>query len=453
MNHTICFQPIDITRGAGPLQDFLPVPDPAALAASAVALANTDGGVIVIGLDASGNYTGPLDGGAVARARREAAHFCTPPIDLDCYELVATRSGPGIAIHIERGTRVHALLDGRVMVRAGRKNRALNGDEIRQFVTERTIGEFEAEIVPGARPSDLDPYQISAFMVQDTIQCGPLAGCEADELLLHLGAITPDAGVTVAGMLLFGLAPQRWLPQCTARFVQYVDREGTQIGLDRAIGGPLARQIDELWQIIRQQMRTPARINGSDEYDYAPDAVREALVNAVCHRDYRLRDKHITVSLYPDRLEIVSPGSLPGFMTQKSMLTGRYSRNPRVTRCLSQWGYIPAPGSGLMTIILSMDGFSSRPPQIIDAPYSVTVRLFNDHTTTPAPTPATDQLNERQHAALAYTREHGSITMREFRTLYPTQPAAHLKNDLVELASNGHLRQIGARARAYYILP
>jgi ATP-dependent DNA helicase RecG len=449
-----CDYPIDLQHGPNPLLDLLPAPDPTALAASAVALANTDGGAVVIGVDQRGAYTGPVDGADVMRARRAAEGLCQPPVSLDQYELLPTPDGPTIAIRVARSTRVHALPDGQVLVRAGGKNRALNGDEIRQLISTRASGDFEADVIPGARPRDLDPQWISDLLVRYTARQGALSGCEADELLLHMGAVTPDAGVTVAGMLLFGLAPQRWLPQSAVRYVRYLDRAGSQVAVERALTGPAVRLIDELWRFVRDQMRAPATLAASDP-DYPRAAVREALVNAICHRDYRLRDKHITVSLFPNRLEITSPGGLPGFMTNKSLLNGRYSRNPRLSWGLNLWGYAEQIGGGVMTMILSMDGRGSRPPEIVDGPYHVTVRLFraSDSHAAPdeiaAPPPP---LTDCQEAALAYIRAHGSITLRELRTLCATASLDQLQRDLADLVGRGHLRQIGSRARAYYIL-
>ena len=453
---TNCTLPVDINCGAGPLLAFLPTPDPETLAASAVALANTDGGVIVIGVDHDGTYTGPVQGANVTRARRVAAKQCNPPISLDHYELLPTPNDPAIAIRIARSARVHALPDGRVVVRAGSDNRILDGDEIRPLISARSNGDFEAEAIPGARPSDLDPQKVSDFLVRYTTVQNTAPLCETDELLLHMGAITPEAGVTVAGMLLFGLEPQRWLPQSAARFIRYLDRAGSQIAVERALGGPAVRLIDELWSAIHDQMRTPTMQNdaASKPLDYPREAVREALVNAISHRDYRLRDKHITVSMYPDRLEITSPGGLAGFMSMKHLIGGRYSRNPRLNGGLNLWGYTTAPGNGIFSMIMAMDQHGHRPPEIVDGPYHVTVRFYKAGDpdpdlyadTSPAP------LNERQHTALAYIREHGSITLREFRTICAAETPDQLQRDLTALVELGQLRKIGARARAYYIL-
>jgi ATP-dependent DNA helicase RecG len=435
--------PINLTNGPGPLLAFLADADPAAIAATAVALANTDGGALVIGLDSRGVPSGPVDGAAVARALREAGTLCNPPLRLDRYELVAARNGPVVAIRVGRGTRVHALHDGRVMVRAGGTNRALNGGEIRALISNKSSGDFETEIVPGARPGDLDPARLAALMRR----CGN--GCEGSDLLLAMGAITPEASVTVAGVLLFGRDPQRWLPHSGARFVHYL--AGGHVAVERAVGGPLVQIVDDLGDLVAEQQRTPVDGRGDENADYPEAVVREALVNAVCHRDYRRRRESVRVCLHPDRLEITSPGGLPGFLTTSHLLDGRYSRNPRLNWGLFQWGYVTEPGQGVLRMIMGMDGRGAQPPEFDAGRDRVTVRLYR--TTESAIDPAEITLNERQRAALEYVRGRGSITLHEFRTLCPAVQPSVLQRDLRALVAADLLRKVGRRSGAYYILP
>lgn len=451
--------PLNLTYGPGPLLAFAPQPDPDALAAHAVALANTDGGMIVIGLDAAGTYTGPLDGGAVARALRAAVAMCAPAIPLDQFEVTATPGGPAILVRVARGTAVHALPDGRVLVRTVAANRVLHGDEIRALVSARSNGDFEADRVPGARVSDLDPDILAEFLVHRAHQLGQPWQQDAGDLLLRAGAVTPDHHVTVAGMLLFGRAPQRWLPDSGARLVRFVGPAGDDSSppaVDQTIHGPLARVIEGLTQAILAQMRTYVRRGEPERRDYPLGAVREALINAVAHRDYRLRGESITVCMYPDRMEITSPGGLPGYMTTaEHLLGGRYSRNPRINAVLHHWGYVSMPGRGLWNLLHTMD--SPRPPQIEAGPYAVTVRLFSITAPVPveAAAPSRDLvgLNERQQGTLDYVRQRGSVTFHELRALYGGVRAEVLQRELSALVESGHLRKVGLRRNAYYILP
>jgi ATP-dependent DNA helicase RecG len=451
---TMLTDPINLQHGPGPRLAFLPSPDPAALAAAAVALANTDGGAIVVGLRVAGGLVeGTPAPGAVEHALRRAAEQCAPPVLMDPPEQVAAPGGPLVVIRVPRGQRVHALHDGRVLVRTNLgANRFLNGDEIRRLVTGRETGAFEMEIVPGATRDDLDPVLVADFAAQRAARRPQVipngAGAEPDDLLRALEAVTASGEVTVAGLLLFGRDPQHWLPDSGARLVRQV---GARVALDEAIGGALVPLLDRVWDGMVAQMRTRPG-DDSIPLDYPVVALREALVNAVTHRDYRLRGERVTVRVRSDRVEITSPGGLPGFLiTAEGAMTGSYSRNLRLATALRQWGRSVNDGRGLLRLITSLERAGGRPPEIETAPYRVTVHLHRS-----AGRDSGDEsgpLTNRQQRAMDYVREHGSITLRELRTLCTGTRSDQLQRDLAALVAGGHLRKVGPRTAAYYILP
>jgi ATP-dependent DNA helicase RecG len=435
--------PIDLTNGPGPRLAWVARPDPDLLAEHAVALANTDGGALVIGLDGSGRYVGAPDGGAVARALRAAGEQCNPSITLDHFELIPTPGGPAVAVHVPRADRVHALRDGRVIARSAFGNRALNGDEIRALLAARATGDFEAEVVPGARPAHLDPALLAEFLVRRAARLSHSRHPDQDDLLLAMGAITPEYDVTVAGMLLFGADPQRWLPDSGARFVRVIGTRAdsqARIALDQTITGPVTHVIDGLLGLIQQQAQ-----------GYSAATVRETLINAVCHRDYRLRGDPVTVRLFSDRLEIASPGGLPGFLTLAHLTGGRFSRNPRLTWGLYHWGYGDAAGAGILTMLASAD--SRRPPEIEAGPYTVNVRLYATPHSDAEHAPGESHLSAWQQQALAYVRDTGSITLRELRTLCAGCSPDQLHRELTALVAEERLRKVGPPTAPFYILP
>jgi len=445
--------PVNLERGPGPLLVFLPEADPDALSGAAVALTNTDGGAIVVGLAANGEYASLVDEGALRAALNQAGDCCRPAIPFAAPQLLMTPQGPVRVVYVPRGDRVHALEDGRVLVRTGFGNRVLSGDEIRRLLTGKSSGDFEAEVVPGARIADLDPALLADFLLQRAHRTGQRWSAPGEEgPLLDVGAVTPDYRVTVAGMLLFGREPQRWLPHSGARFARLLTEDGAQVSFERRLSGALPRLLDALWDAIRDQLREPAPgPDGSPHEEYPVFAVREALVNAACHRDYRLHEASL-IRLYPGRLEISSPGGLPGFLsTTEALIGGRYSRNPRLSWCLYQWGYGAEPGAGVLNILNSMDRFGHRPPEFLPAPYRLTVRLYRA-----GEVPGADSrraLSPQQQAILDYVGRHGSINLRECAVLYPAHRPDRLQQDLTALVEGERLLRIGARTGAYYILP
>lgn len=440
--------PIALQDGPGPLLAFAPEPDPDALAETMVALANADGGSIVLGVDAQGAPTGAFAGVDLDATIAAACARCRPAPSPERREWAERALGPLPVVRVPRGARVHALADGRVLARAGDGNRPLSGDAIRRLIAARSLGDFESEPVPGAEADALDPALVEAFVAAWSRADGdPWEGSYA-ALLASMGALTPDRHPTVAGMLLFGRDPQRWLPSSGARFVRYLgsgDDRAQRVAEER-VSGPLVRVVERLAATVREQL-------GAGATAYPARAVREALINALLHRDYRLRGTEVEVRLYADRLEIHSPSGLPGFLSVEDLLSARYSRNPRLAWALHQWGYVPEPGRGIRRMCEEMAEQGRRPPEFEAAPYRLTVRLYRSPVHEAAPGANGNALSQRQREALAHVRAQGSITFREFRALALGVRPELLQDDLDALVAAGYLRRIGQRVGAYYILP
>ncbi len=432
-----------LTLPPGPGTDRIDLPDaePHTITEAAVALVNTGGGLIV--------FPPQADPAALDRALDAVASGCQPAIPFGRrFDLPPVDDQPARpALVVPRGDRVYALADGRVLVQVGARghtfsSRELNGDEIRQLISVRRAGDFEVEAVPGATFNDLDPDLIADFIAARFAHTGG-NGIAPEALLAQIGALLPGGGVTVAGLLLFGRDPARWLPDAGARFVRMV---GDQRACDERIDGPLLHVIRTLWDTLQAQALS------AGQPDYPRPALREMLFNAICHRDYRLRGARVEVTQHRDRLAITSPGGLPGYLTDTAQMLGaRFRRNPRIQWALAQWGADVNASPGIMGAILALALHGSRPPEIESEPYSVTVRLYSARADSPD-LPDESQLTDRQRDLLAYVRARGSITLREVRIYYDGVHPAQLANDLAALVDAGHLRRIGARSSAYYIL-
>jgi len=392
-------------------------------------------------------------------ALRAAVEECRPPVEARWHQ-AAAEEGLAFAIVVARSPALHSLADGRVLVRAGAENRPLSGDQIRQLAATKSTGDFEAEPAPGARREDFDDEVIAEFVTKWEERQHREWTRPVDELLLEMGALAENGRPTVAGVLLFAHNPQAFLPQSGLTFVKFIGTlprgEAGQPGYGRReeIGGPLARIIQRTWEVVGEEMRIGAVVTGlerEERTEYPVAAVREALVNAVAHRDYRLGGRRIEVRMFTDRMEINSPGGLPGFITVDNIIEEHFSRNPRIVSGLYRWGYIEELGLGVDLMIEEMVRAGHPPPKFKETPYSFTVTLNNVRERAPQPA-WTRTMNERQTRALAYVQEHGNITNREYRTLCPDVSAETLRLDLVDLVERGILLKIGAKKGTHYIL-
>ena len=442
----------------GPRLAFLSEADPEALAECLVAFANSDGGVIVLGLDETGRPTGTIWDEEAEGAIRIAARLCSPPV-ASHMRSIETAQGSFISVQVSRSSELHSLEDGQVVIRSGSQNRILNGGEISKLASSKIAADFETDIVPGAKRSDFDDEILDEYLAKresrGVSRVGPLS-----ELLFEIGALDANGQPTVAGILLFGKHPQAFLPQSGVVFVRFPSTEprgdegSAGYGRRDEIEGPLARVVERTWNVVWEEMRVGAVVNGlqrEELTEYPPFAVRECLVNAVAHRDYRLRGRRIEVRMYSDRMEVISPGALPGYITVDNIVEEHFSRNPRLVNGLFQWGYIEELGLGIDRMIEEMVQAGHSPPDFKDTPYSFTVSLSNARQRRAVPR-WTRSMNERQARALTYVRDNGSITNREFQRLCPSVSSETLRLDLVDLVERGSLLKIGSKKGTYYIL-
>ncbi len=394
----------------GPNTEYMPEPNALRLAETLVAFANADGGTILLGLHPDGTSAEGLFGEEMEGALRAALLQCRPPIRTE-WEQVETLSGAVAAIHVPRSTELHALDDGRVLIRSGADNRALGGEQVRQLASGKSSGDFEMQELPGAELGDLDPDIIKDYILRREEKQGRQIKLPQDRLLRQIGALSTEGKPTVAGILLFGYEPQFFLPQSALTFVRFsgVDLRGPggHPGYSRRdeISGPLAQVIERTWAILMQEMRVEAVVKGlrrEERTEYPQIAVREALVNAVCHRDYRLTGRRIEIRMFDDRLEVHSPGGLPGYITIDNIVEEHFSRNPRLVNGLYHWNYIEELGLGIDKMIEAMVQAGHPQPSFKATPHSFVVSLENVRERDPqVGAPAWESsMNERQLRAL-----------------------------------------------------
>ena len=446
-----------LQAGRGQLLEFMPIPGVTELAETMVAFANADGGTILIGLGIDGRLSpGAADDLDAVLLRAQTR--CRPPVVTEWQRLDAA-GGTVVALTVPRSPHLHSMSDGRVLFRSGATDRPLGGEEIQRLSASKGTSSFEERIVTGAGRDDLDEGIVAEYARVRKEKRPGVARWSTDELLQDAGAVEESGAVTATGLLLFGKTPERFLPQAGLVFVRFAGtelrrREGLP-GYRRReeIFGPLARVIERTWDIIWEEMSHEAVIPGltrEETPEYPPFAVREALVNAVCHRDYSLTGRRIEVRMFDERLEIISPGGLPGHITLDNIVEEHFSRNPRIVRGLYYWGYIEELGLGVDRMLEDMMRAGHPPPRFESRPFLFSVTLSNVRERMNARWAGI--LNERQLRALSYAQEKGSVTNREFRELCPEVGAETLRLDLAEMVSEGILLRVGAKRGTRYIL-
>ena len=255
----------------------------------------------------------------------------------------------------------------------------------------------------GSDPGDLDRRRLRDYFrrVQGRGETAPNDGAAWTALLVNLGFATASSGhlsATVAGVLLFGRDPKRLLPQSGIRARCFPGKERDSAPSDdEVLAGPLVALCGEDGSIlepglverglefVRRNTGPSAGLDGGRRAargEYPEAAVRETLVNALMHRDYRNTgtDRSLDLLLFSDRLEVRSPGSLPGTVTTAGMRCGqRYARDQMLRDVMRDYGY-PAPrGMGVRNrIIPGMRAHNGTEPDLVAEDHRFTVRLWKE---------------------------------------------------------------------------
>ncbi|NUQ38976.1 MAG: putative DNA binding domain-containing protein [Caldilineales bacterium] len=451
-----------LSRRPGLSLDFQAELDADAILETVVAFANSEGGQLVVGMDAQGHIRGGVQAEDADDLLRMALTAVHPPLRLEA-ETLTLPQGVVLVLQTPRSADLHTLADGRAPARRGAGNSILTGSELAIMAAARASNPFELEELPNATLADFD-REVVAEYVEHRRRRQPRAFVGSTEALLQqIGALTPAGKATAMGLLLFGSDPQAFLPQSGLTFVKFAgsDRRGEEgkIGYGRRedIHGPLPRIIERAWRVVWEEMAKQAVVRGlvrEEQTEYPVISVREALVNAVAHRDYRLSGRRIEVLMFRDRLEITSPGGLPGYITVQNIVEEHFSRNPRIVNGLLQWGYIEELGLGVDKMIQAMVAEGHPQPEFRAAPHAFTVVLRKGREVgQPGIPPEWQQdMNERQMQAMQFVLHHGRINNREYRDLCPNVSAETLRLDLVDLVDKGQLLKIGDKKGTYYIL-
>jgi len=275
-------------------------------------------------------------------------------------------------------------------------------------------------------------------------------------LLAHLNLIA-DGRPTNAAVLLFSANPQRFH---TTAHTKCVHCHGTEyrrpFGSLQVYGGDLFEQADQAKDFVLAKIHHSVgtreqSLQAPRQYDLPPDAVGEAIVNAVAHRDYN-SNASVEVRLFADRLEVWNPGALPGTLTLDDLRGDHPSipGNPLVAESLYLAGYIERVGSGTQAMIrLCREAGLPEPAYEVRHGFFV-LTLWRDWLTRDRL--AGLALNERQYQALAVIRTQGRITNRGYREM--TQAIVRTASrDLDDLVARGLLAKVGQTGRGtYYVL-
>ena len=338
---------------------------PESLAREIVAFANSSGGTILIGVEDSGKITGVDQHQTETWVANIVRNNVIPAIAPQITEWELSQKKV-LAIEVSRVLdKPYQTLDGKFWIRVGSTNRMATKEELSRLFQQAGLVHFDIAPLEQTSITDLDDRKLHEYwFTYYSINYLELEQEEQKRLLRNadiLGLLEGEETVTVGGMLLFGKDPQRRIPQSFITFAVFDGLLLTDELLDKQnIGGTLPELIQQTHAKTRTFVPKPSTLSGMQrvEVPMIPDKViREALVNAVCHRDYSISNRRIAVYVFRDRLEISSPGRLPNTLNLEKILTGNSApRNQFLLKYLDNMKYIDGLGRGVPMIARETKG-------------------------------------------------------------------------------------------------
>lgn len=325
------------------------------------AFANTEGGRIFIGVSNSGKAIGVQIGkGTIENLANRIAQHTDPKIQ----PRITVKKIDGkeiIVIEVQPSADKLVLADGRPYKRVGPSTRQMGKDEYEERIFEKHKGKlyFDEQICKDAKITDISKEKISAFVKKAKQERGLSIdpGSSVTDILRKL-KLVKDGKMTNAAILLFGKDTQDFFLQSELKAIRFKGLDETRPMLDfKTIGGDAITLLKKAEDFIYDHIPMQAwieqgKLQRQEKWLFPPKAIREALANALAHRDYSSPGK-VQVRIFDDRLEVWNPGLLPPSLTLDK-LKGKHDsipRNPLIAKAFFWIKYAEDVGSGTSKII------------------------------------------------------------------------------------------------------
>jgi len=332
---------------------------PNSLAEEIVAFANFEGGIILLGVDDSGELIGcsraNIDEFIVNVCRNNVRPSIIPMIEKN-----VVHGRKIVIVTVPRGDTAYSTSKGRYFIRIGSTKQTPTQQELLRLFQKKNILQFDETPVIKSSLDSVDISKVNDYLAR-------LGQSEVDEEnkqglvreLINLSIMVEvDEKIfpSIGGILSFGKNPQKYFPSYNIVCGAY---KGDDFLSDTIRENDLTGTLDELIEdaiaflklTLPQRQELERGVVRRNDYLYPIGAIREGIVNAVCHRDYTITGTAIRVFLFDDRLEIRSPGSLPNTLTLGNMLFRQFTRNQMIASFLTGYGYMERRGKGMLRML------------------------------------------------------------------------------------------------------
>jgi ATP-dependent DNA helicase RecG len=415
---------------------------PSKLSHSVSAFANTNGGELYIGLS---HYPGEKstyywDGFSTKEEFNQIIDIITsvcPGYDDCSFEFCDGEDCGTVILHvtIQKTQRVIRATNNTPYLRVGVQNiPQTTQEQIRQLEYDKGIFSYEDEFTACSYDEIKDSPVLNRF-IKDVVPRTSTYDWLKSQYLMN-----SNLKINVAGVLLYSVSPQAIIPKRSAvRILRYHSdmKEGSRENLDK--GYPISIEGDIYTLISEAVIKTKQIVEetnvvglaGMESKNYPDVTLHEIITNAVLHRDYSIA-ADIQIRIFTDRLEIESPGKLPGHITIENILREQFSRNAKIVRLISKFPYPPNKdaGEGLNTAFDAMASMDLKKPQIVEKENSVLIIIKHE------------RLADHEVIILDYLKTHSSISNMEGRKLTGITDTIKMKDVFIRLRTQGSIELI-----------
>lgn len=412
---------------------------PGKLTKTIAAFANTSGGEIYLGveefvdLDRKYRVWQGFDDQEAANPIFQVLEQMNPLGNNYLAEFLRYPDAPGIVLHLTifKTKDMVAASDGRCYVRRNAQSLPVSGDEaLERLRYDKGIKSFEDELIHIDASEITNSNTVLAFLL-DVVPSGePEAWLSKQRVLI-------DDRPTVGGILLFSDCPQVILAKRSAvkvlRYQTKQEAERDYLVFDPiTIEGPIYSLIYETVEKVKEIIEGIEKLgpSGLEKIQYPEEALHEILTNAVLHRDYNVQ-ADVQVRIFDNRVEIESPGRLPGHVTLKNIIQTQFARNPKIVRLINKFKNPPNKdvGEGLNTAFEAMGKLRLKKPLIDETDSSVIITLRHE------------SLGSPEQIVMEYLSREAEITNTIARELTGIKSESSMKIVFYRLRESGQIEQ------------
>ena len=425
---------------------------------TAAAFANSNGGVILIGVSDTGEIRGITIGKETLRNWSNRIAQATEPRVVLEIELVDIGEKSVLLIRISESSLKPVSVRGRCYKRVGNSNRVMSPQEIAQMHLNATGQSWDQLLVTRAGIDDIDEKKVEWYLTrrETTRNVAKPQDMSQIALLRNIDGLNDEDIPTHAGILFFGKYPQRFFQNAQLRVVRFKGISVTHPVINRLdCSGALWELVDAAEEFIRKNirllsLRTSRSFQRDDKFEYPLEALREAIINALIHRNYQ-KHSDVRVFIFDNRVEIINPGTFPEGVSPDAPV--HEPVNPILSRFMYDIGFIERYGSGIRMMKRLSTEWGNKKPRYEFHPLQTTI-IFDSpiqENTFVEIDDISEQLNERQKNAFSYVQRHGQIATKKYVEInHVSRRVAY--EELRDMTDKGLLAVDGKGRGSKYIL-